>query len=570
MRRLSSRRFRRLTRHFYRRFFENDLISPAGDAHVGLSHVIGAFLTPGLLVVALAIIKYALVRTTWDTVLRLAFDDALLYVALSMIVLGLAATLTWDAFFLEARDHYILGVLPVGHRLLAAAKLGALAVYMAIFIAAANAIPIALVPVLMLQRVDGATVLHHLLPLTLAHGYATILSGLWAILAVVAVRGFVALVLPARVFRRVSPLLQGALILAFLAWFVALPQFLSAGHSTFSAGGWMRDASPPMWFLGLYFTLLDQPDPAFHALARTAILATSLTAIAVVTLLFATPAHHHFDVQAASVTLRTRRSIAARLARRLARLLPEAHARATFRFTLAGFGRSANHRIYLAGAVGAALAWSASGFIWAYGRSGLEGLRTPAAALLVMQPIVVLFVAGAFRFGVGVPVSLPANWLFRLTEGGEVRPYHHGTRLAVLFAACIPILALLPLHASLWTWDVLAFHAIVGVLYAAFVVELLFNALVKVPFTAPYISGSIRLKTRWWLYLSGAWMLTGIPSFLEARALTFGTGGVFLPATLAIAAAGLAAIRWQRERDAQGLKFDEIPDDAYQTLGLFE
>src|SRR5512143_1727065 len=92
------RRFRRLTRHFYRRFFDNDLVSPGGDAHVGLSHVIGAFLTPGLLVVILVLLKYALNHTTWERVIELAFDDALLYVALSMIVLGIAATVTWDAF----------------------------------------------------------------------------------------------------------------------------------------------------------------------------------------------------------------------------------------------------------------------------------------------------------------------------------------------------------------------------------------------------------------------------------------------------------------------------------------
>ena len=180
LRRAARGRFRLLTRHFYRRFFENDLISPAGDSHVGLSHVIGAFLTPGLLVVSLVLLKYALNHTTWQRVVELAFDDALLYVALSMIVLGLAATVTWDAFFLEARDHHILGVLPVGHRLLAGAKLGALSVYLAIFVGAANLIPAALVPVLMLQRADDATFLHHLLPLTLAHGLATILSGVWA------------------------------------------------------------------------------------------------------------------------------------------------------------------------------------------------------------------------------------------------------------------------------------------------------------------------------------------------------------------------------------------------------
>ena len=565
------RRFRRLTRHFYRRFFENDLISPAGDANVGLSHVLAAFLTPGLLIASLVLLKYALNHTTWDHVVELAFEDALLYVAMSMIVLGIAATVTWDAFFLEARDHYILGLLPVGHRLLAAAKLGSLGVYMAIFVGAANAIPIALVPILMLQRVDGATFLHHFVPLTLAHALATLLSGAWVILAVVTLRGLGALILPGKAFRRVGPLLQGGLILAFLGWFVALPQYLASGRAVFEAGGWARDASPPMWFFGLYHAVIGQPQPAFHALARTALLATGCTALAVVALVFATPARRQADVQAASVIMSARRSRATRLVKRLAQLLlTEAHARATFRFTLAGFGRSANHRIYLAAAAGAALAWSSSGFIWVYGREGLTGLYEPDARLLVMQHIVVLFVAAAMRFGVGIPLTLPANWIFRITEGMEVGPYHRGSRNAALAAALLAVGVLLPVHASLWSWDVVVFHLLVGVIYAAFVVEFLFNAQVKIPFTAPYISGSIRLKTRWWVYIWGSWALAFIPAFLEARALRFGNGAVLLPATLVILTAVLAVIRRRREHEAVGLKFDEIPDDVPQALGLFE
>lgn len=566
----SPSRFRLLARHFYRRFFDNDLISPAGDAHVGLSHVIGAFLTPGLLVVILVILKYALNHTTWDRVVELAFDDALLYVALSIIVLGIAATLTWDAFFLESRDHYILGMLPVGHRLLGAAKLGALATYLVIFVGAANAIPIALVPVLMLQRVDGASFLHHFVPLTLAHALATLLSGTWAVLTVVALRGLIALVLPHRVFRRVGPLLQGGLILALLGWFVALPQFLASGHAVFEAGGWIRDASPPMWFLGLYEATIGQPQPAFHALARAALLATACTALAVIVLVFATPARRQADVDAAAVVLSARRSRASHLVARLARVLAHPRTRSIFSFTLAGLGRSANHRIYLAGAVGAALAWSASGFIWTYGSQGLSGLHEPGARLLVTQPIVVLFVAAAIRFGVGVPLTLPANWLFRLTEGPDVGPYHQGSRRAALAASVVPVLALLPLHASLWTWDVVAFHLVVGILYAAFVVEFLFHTVTKVPFTAPYVSGSIRLKTRWWLYFCAAWVLTGVPAFYEARALRFGAGGVLLPVGLLGLTGGLAVVRRVRERDALGLTFEELPDDTCQKLGLSE
>jgi hypothetical protein len=404
-----------------------------------------------------------------------------------------------------------------------------------------------------------------------AHALATLLSGAWTILAVVTLRGFVALVVPGAVFRRVGPIMQGGLILGFLAWFVALPQFLEAGRGIFARGGWMRDASPPMWFLGLYETVIGQPQPAFHALARSALLATGLTALAVIVLLLATPARRQADVQASSVKLAGTRSARGGLVEGLARLLlPRPRGRGVLRFTLAALGRSATHRIYLFGAVGAALAWSASGFIWVYGREGLRGFSAPVAPLLVMQQIVVLFVAVAIRFGIGIPLTLPANWLFRATQAAGVREYFLGTRVAALVVSMLPVLLLLPLHALLWTWDIVVYHFGVGCLYAVFVVELLFNTQAKIPFTAPYVSGSIRLKTRWWLYFCGAWMLTAIPTFYEARALRFGQGGAFFPLTLALLAAGLSAIRGRRERAALGLTFDEVPEDAVQTLGLLD
>ena len=564
-------RFRLLTRHFFRRFFENDLISPAGDAHVGLSQVIGAFVTPGLLVVALVLFKYALVHTTWQHVIDLGFDDALLYVALSMIVLGIAATITWDAFFLEARDHFILGILPVGHRLLASAKLGALGLFLAIFVGAANAVPTALVPILMLQRADGATFLHHWLPLTVAHAAATLLSGAWAVLAIVALRGLLALLLPARAFRRAGPLMQGALILALLAWFVALPQFLDAGRPVFDAGGWRRDWSPPMWFLGLWETLVGQPQPAFHALAGTALVVTPATAVLVAVLVLAIPARRQSDLQASGVVLTgRRRPVGAWLGRLGGLLLARPLERASYGFTLAGLGRSTAHRLYLAAAAGAGLAWSASGFFWDYGRSGIEGLREPDPATLAMQPTIVLFLVVAVRYAITVPLTLPANWVFRVTERTPVRHYHAGARTAALVIGGLAVLLLAPVHWALWGSDVAAYLGLVGLLYAWLVVEMMFCAQGKVPFTAAYVSGSIRLKTRWLLYLFSAWTLTAIPAFMEARVFRYGRFVVALPLGLVILSLGLAAWRRRLESLSPALVFDDPADDAPQTLGLFE
>jgi hypothetical protein len=562
-------RLRILTRHFFRRFFENDLISPGGDAHVGLSHVIGAFITPGFLVVILVLLKYALVHTTWRRVIELGIDDALLYVALSMIVLGIAATITWDAFFLDARDHHVLGVLPVGHRLLAAAKLGALGMFLGIFAAAANLVPTLLVPILMLQRADDATFTGHFVPLTVAHGAATLLSGAWAVLAVVAIRGGLAVILPPGRLRRFGPLVQGALILVLLAWFVSLPQFLASGKGIIAAGGWWRDASPPMWFLGLYETIIGQPQPAYHSLARTALAATAVTLVAVVVLVFALPARRTSDAASAVVLSGRGRSAVEAMRRLGAFLLGHPRARASLSFTVAGLARSTSHRLYLAAAVGAGLAWSFSGVFWLYGRSGMPGLHEPDVATLAIQPILLLFVIVAIRFAVTIPVALPANWMFRLTERTPVQHDFDGVRATALVAGVAVVAALVPVHRSLWAWDVTAYHACLGLLYTGFIVALFFSAQNKFPFTAAYMSGSIKLKSRWLLYLAGLWTLTGIPALMEQQVFRYGRFAVLLPLALIVVTVVLSWWRRRREADLPGLVFDEQPDDVPQSLELF-
>jgi hypothetical protein len=561
-------RFRVLTRHFFRRFFENDLIAPSGDGVVGLSHLLAAFVTPGFLVVILVMLKYALVSTTWARVVELGVDDALLYVALSMIVLGIAATVTWDAFFLDARDHFVLGVLPLGHRLMALAKLGALAVFLAVFATAANLVPTLLVPLLMLQRAYDATFLGQFIPLTLAHWAATMLAGVWTVLAVVALRGAMAACLPAHWLRRLAPAAQGALILVLLAWFVSLPQFLASRPALVAQGGVWCDASPPMWFLGLYETIIGQPQPLWRSLATTAWASTAAMAAAVVLLVFALPARRQSELSSA-IAGPGRSQVGAKLARRLATaLFRRLRSRASFVFTLAGLGRSVNHRVYLAGAVGAGLAWSFSGVFWEFGRTGGAGLHQPGLLTLAVQPTIVLFLVATIRFAVTIPLTLPANWIFRITESRSASDDHAGVRMVALAAGLLTVGLLTPLHASLWAWDVAAYHTMIGVLHVVAVVALFFAVQTKYPFAAPYVSGSLKLKTRWLLYLFGLWALTGAPALLELHVFRYGRRAVFLPVATAAVCWGLAAWRRRREAELAGLVFDE-ESDALQSLDLF-
>jgi hypothetical protein len=564
-------RFAILTRHFLRRFLDNDLISPSGDAHIGLSHVLAAFIVSSLLVVTRVMLRYSQFRLTWGQVADLTFDDAVAYASLAMILLGMIATLTWDAFYLDSRDEIVLGSLPVSPRLLAAAKLAALGVFLAVFTVALNFLPILFSPALTIRPVRHST-FDQLVGLAVGHTWASVGAGIWAVLAVVALRGLLGWLLPAGLFRRIGPIVQGALVLGILGWTVLMPQFLTAARSVWKEGGWARDAVPPFWFVGLHRNAIGKAGPVADALARTALVALGTTAALVVVVYLAWPARRQFaggsvihgGTNGPSVASRAIGLLAGRLFR------TRAIERACFEFTLLGLGRGSAHRLYLAAAVGGGVAWSMSGVFWALAQQGSAAVMRPSVATLQIQFVLALLLATAVRFAVTVPVALQANWLFRITERRAAARYHAGTRWAALAVALVPVAALVPAHVAMWGWSAAAYHLLVGAFYAAFIVELLFNVQVKVPFAAPYVSGSIRLKTRWLLYLFGASVLTTVPSLVEERALRSGGMVWLLPIALLGLTGLLMRVRRGRERQQAGLVFEEPPLDAIQTLSIFD
>jgi hypothetical protein len=571
-------RLRLLTRHFLRRYLDNDLISPSGDSHVGLSHTIAAFVTPGLLIVVLVMLKYMAYRLTWDQVADRSFEDAAFYVSLAMIMFGLAATVTWDAFYLDTRDQLVLGCLPVHPRLLALAKLLALAAFLGVFTVAANIIPLLLAPPLMLRSVPDAS-LGMWLRLAAGQAAASIGAGAWAALSVVAIRGLLGWLLPGRAFRRISPVAQGTLVLLTLGCFISLPQFLMAARGIWQTGGWTRDAVPMFWFIALHMAIVGRSGAGLASLAATATLAIAGTAAIVVLLFLARPARRQLSGEPSTFVATTGRSLAARIIAGVAGWLFRSRPieRATFQFTLESLGRSSMHRLYLAAAIGAGLAWSCGGVLWSANDLFWKGEMSVAAGMLAPRPttlqaqfILTLLVVAAVRFAVTVPVSLNANWLFRVTERDPARRYHVGTRRAALAAALLPVFLLSPLQAGLWGAAAAGWHLLTGTCYAVAMVELFFNAHNKLPFAAPYVSGSIRLKTRWLLYLFGGSALTAGPALVEFVLLPSGALVAWLPLGLLAVAGLLAAGRRHRERSYPFLVFDGGPLDSVQTLALNE
>ncbi len=361
-------------------------------------------------------------------------------------------------------------------------------------------------------------------------------------------------------------------MLAFLGWTVLLPQFLVSARSVWQQGGWTRNAVPPFWFVGLHRSAIGQAGPDVDAMARIALFALAATTAVVILVHLAWPARRQFAGAAGAYSRGSGRSVAARTIGATGGWLLRARSleRACFEFTLLGLGRSSVHRLYLAAAVGGGVAWSMGGVFWAFANQGAVAATRPSMVPLQMQFVLALLLVTAVRFAITVPVALSANWLFRVTERRPASRYHAGTRRAAFAVSVLPVVVLFPAHAAMWGWPVAAYHLLVGICYVAFVVELLFNVQMKVPFAAPYISGSIRLKTRWLLYLFGASVLTTQPALAESLILRSGRLAWALPVAFACLAGILMFVRRRRERQQSGLVFDEPPFDAIQTLSIYD
>ena len=200
-----------LRRLFFRRFFDNDLISPNGGGFDNMGIVFAALAVPGLLAAAPLIFEYMNRYITPGRRLLMALDDKFFCLALSMVVMGIVTVVEWDALALDERD--VRDPRPAADRAADAAstaKLGAIGLFIVAFAAAINAIPSIVYPL----------VLFGTLQISLAHGVwlmgvqavVSLAAVAFAFFAILGLREVIVLLVGARWFRRLVVLVQFVLV----------------------------------------------------------------------------------------------------------------------------------------------------------------------------------------------------------------------------------------------------------------------------------------------------------------------------------------------------------------------
>ena len=572
-----------LTKHFLRQFLENDLISPEGDRSQLLAVVGAMVLSLTLFASVFLSANYVTVSLMPGQLAVLSLDDKFFYLALGMIVTALLAASQWDALAIDPRDVAILEPLPVRAGTIRRAKLSAVAILGAAVAVGVNVFPSVVFPWLLVFGLRQMSVVS-LFGLMATHAIVAIVASAFGYLVVIALREALAAALGPRWFTRVSPWVQGALIVVLGSALLLLPP--AAGRvAERGFDGW-RAMSPPMWFLGAYEMTAghaiadlrrtrmtpsqaarDQAGSAiyrerreqFPAMARRALLAVGLT----------------FGLAAAAYLWQARRLPALapgpppsrrrrwRLGGRLANafLAGDLAARAGFSFTLAAMWRSNTHRLTLACAAAAGLAMA----VVALSNSIVEAGGGASARLLSMQPLLYGALLVGFRHVIRVPAELRANWGVQLAWQGRDGAFVAGAKGAAVVALVLPALAvLLPLFVFVLGPRLALAHAGLGLAGAIVFLEALMLLYDKVPFTRAYVP-SENAKALVPIYAIGFFIAVSHFARMQSDALQ-GAGAMRAMMTLAALFAVLRLLSVKRSRPPH-VEFDEAPA-TIQGLGL--
>lgn len=535
--------YRLLRKLFLNRFFENDGVSPGGGFQINIYQTLGVIGAIGLLTGYYVVMEFLglSLRPSTPAIEWAIRDLRLFFCAYAFGVAGFAAVFEWDMLFPDRRDFQILAPFPIPLRELVSAKFAALALFLLIFAGAVNAtsdfmmmLAGALAPHL---RATGGR-------LILAQIVATGGASAFAFLAVAALQGILINVMPAKIFRRISPWIQMAGMSVMVISTFGFPAYAGLIHSAVEKNQWWLHLLPAAWFGGLYEMILGGGNPALASLGTFALEMTA-AALLIVALSWGLGYRRHFrrTLETDDAPHRPRHWSVPRW------LLRNPHERTLFGFIGKTLARSQKHQFFLAAYFSAGLC--VAGFFCIAVRGGRIVLSPSGARSAAF--VLGFFLISGFRAVFQFPAELGANWVFRLAEAKWSELARSATRKAALAVSLIALLAMvLPLELEAWHWPIVLEHCAVQIFAAALLVEAMFWNFDKVPFTCSYFPGRASLALLVVLYVYG---VTGYSFNMADLEITMEKNGRVAVLFFGTAVAALA-MAWRRRPQAESVRFD--------------
>jgi hypothetical protein len=560
---------RLLVRHFFGRFFDNEIVSQSGDMRTNVVQAIGLVATPGIMVPFYILPQ----RARFDHPFAhnwVLLSDYYFFVMFSMVVMGFVMVFEWDALFPDRKDYLILTPLPLGGSAIFAGKTIALVLFLGLFAVDANLFCSLLAPLVTGGEGTPATVIWKLIAI---HAASVVGAGTFVALSIASVQGVLINLLTGRGFRRVSPWVQMALMGGMIVLLFMTPLACAGIRPLVESHSPLLRWFPPFWFLGLYLDMLPgQPaGPVFHELAGLARQGLWISAAAFALTYLGGYARHARrvmqSIEGAEGGPGRLRMAFERAVNRW--LLPHPLERATFHFVSNTILRNAKQRLFLATYGGIAVALALPAVVRMGTRAGAPILSFHAAGLLSVPLTLSFFAVSGLRAAFNFPAELRANWIFQICESEDSLPHMRAARKWIVLMGMAPLFALLaPFEVYFRGWRLGFIHLSFALALSLVLLNLLLIWFRKIPFTCSYFPGKTSMAVMFLLYLAGFTAYSWSMADLEAALLDE-------PAQLLVFYLVIAASLWgltrleKRELGVDGsLIYEDEPDPIVRSLEL--
>jgi hypothetical protein len=549
------KQFRILFRHFFSRLFYNDLLKFEDQQRETQITLLALFTVFSGLVAHVAFEPFLLYQIYGMTPADIWRYEALL-LTFSMASTGVIAVASWDKLFLDDLDRAHLRPLPVRAQTFFFAKAFSLLAFIFAVTTIGNSAAV------FIATAEPADMLGGLFIGGLAHYAAIMLGSLFVFLTVALLQGLLLAFLPPGLGKRIAVFAQMLLLFVFLSPFVWFPMLFRSLPALKAAGSALFHFYPPLWFTGIYNRIIGVHDPIFDPAGRIGLAAAVL---ALLSYLIISPFCLKKFLRDPGAKPAARRGISRfpagiRFFRRL--FLRHPLQAAVFSFFMQTLRRSREHKLKITLFMALPASFLLSQFAYLYLKKGVA--RGAIDSLLVSLPLALhFFLIIGLRLAAAYPQSLPANFVFRVSESGPLRQYLNGFRKGMVFGAVLPpLLVFLPLGPG---------PAFLYMLYSLVLALLLLEACLfnyrKIPFASEHVPGKFKLRYYWPVFLIGYIQYHLTFSSLGRELLKHPRGYmVFFP----MAALAYASFRFFQNRKTQGaqLVFEEEPEPVMLSLGL--
>lgn len=504
-----------LTKHFYLRLFLNDVVSfeeQMKEKVIALLAIIAIF--------SAHLVNSILYRYLFFPDLGTSWVEKSYFMSYLMVLMGFITVLQWDILFVDRRDFSNLIVLPVKICIVFASKFASLCLFIGLFAAGANALSVAIIT-LYLPSWQSKSLLFTM-RYALVHLVCSFGSCFFIFFVSILVIGILQNVFGYKWFLHISLYIRVILLVAFVFLMIlffsetiTMPKFLASFIELKENNPDFFLFFPPMWFTGLYETMLGHADPFFQGLARIAVLSLVIPALFFFVSAALSYKRYLWKMEEAKkkrLGLAGIRSLFNSLIFKT--LLRNPVQRAVCVFFGKTLRKSMVHKMRLASFL--AVATGMMLVILVSRAAQLKAFSNLDRSLLSIPLILSFFLLVGLSRIVNIPASLEANWIFRLTEGGDRSHYIMGLKKGIVFFAAGPLYVLLFLFYSVvWNWGEAALHCLYGLAVSILLLELIFFRFRKIPFTCSYLPGKEKMHVLWTVYIAGFILYVTLFSALE-------------------------------------------------------